>query len=119
MHCIVALLISLAVGYWLLTLAEKENGLTKILGRVIAGIIIVVSLLAPICMAACALCRHSLGAACGYSMRHHWNGGGWQGNRMWAPGMMGHKGMMPGPDSGEDKGTTNGNGSTDDKANSK
>src|ERR1039458_7295366 len=119
MHCIVAFLISLAVGYWLLTLAEKENGLTKTLGRVIAGIIIVVSLLAPICLAARALCRHSHGAACGYSMRHHWNGGGWQGNKMCAPGMMNHKDMLTGSDSGEDKRTTNENGKPDDKANSK
>jgi hypothetical protein len=66
-HQIVAFLISLAVGYWLLTLADKQNGLVKTLGQVFAGIIIVVSLLGPLGVAASAFCRHGHG---GYWQRH-------------------------------------------------
>ncbi len=60
-HHIVAFLITLAVGYWVLTLAEKQGGLTKTLGMVFAWIIIVVSLLGPVCVVASAICRHSYG----------------------------------------------------------
>ena len=73
-HPVVAYLISLAVGYWLLTLAEKQNGHTKTLGQVFAWIIIVVSLLGPVCMAASAWCRHCEGAPGSYSERGGW---GW------------------------------------------
>jgi hypothetical protein len=69
-HRIVAYLISLAVGYWILTLAEKEKDHTKVIGRVIGWIIIVVSLCVslcgPLCLAASAWCRHS-SACCSYS----------------------------------------------------
>ncbi len=80
-HSIVGYLISLAVGYWLLTLAEKENGLVKTLGRVLAGIVIVVSLLGPICKVAMGVARHSMGG--GYAMGHHG----------WGRGSWGHEGM--------------------------
>ena len=125
MHGIVAFLISLAVGFWLLTLAEKQNDYTKTLGKVFAWIIIAVSLLGPVCMASMALCRHSHGGGCGYSMWE--NGNGWHRHGMGASGMMngqcpmdekdsmmkghmgsGGKGMMD-----MDKGTT------EDKENSK
>lgn len=76
-HPIVAYLISLAVGYWVLTLADKQNGLTKTLGHVFAWIIIVVSLLGPVCLAATAWCRHSEGGRWGHSDRCSWSGGGW------------------------------------------
>jgi hypothetical protein len=81
-HSIVAFLISLAVGYWLLTLAEKQGGHTKTLGRVFAWIIIVGSLLGPVCIAAAAICRHCHGGRDGYSDRCSWNQGGWQGHGM-------------------------------------
>ena len=94
-HPIVAYLISLAVGYWVLTLADKQNGLTKTLGHVFAWIIIVVSLLGPVCVAATAWCRHSHGGW-GYSDRCSWSGGGWNRGGMDGNGMMGGECPMDG-----------------------
>jgi hypothetical protein len=74
-HHIVAYLITLAVGYWILTKAENEKDFTKIVGRVIAWIIIVVSLLGPVCAVTSAVCRNHYGAACGSAP---WTGGGWR-----------------------------------------
>lgn len=115
-HHIVAYLISMAVGYWLLTLAEKEHGLTKTLGRIVAGIIIGVSLLGPICSVAGSMCRDSNGGACGYSQgcptdkegcgRH---GMGWR-------GMMKHRGMMHGHEGMEGKGMMKDEGAMEDKS---
>jgi hypothetical protein len=87
-HSIVAFLISLAVGYWLLTLAEKQGGLTRTLGRVFAWIIIVVSLMGPLGLAASAWCRHCHGGRYGYSDRCSWHQGGWQGQGMDGACMM-------------------------------
>lgn len=119
---IVAFLITLAVGYWLLTLAEKQGDLTKTLGMVFAWIIIVVSLLGPVCVVAYAFCRHSYGGGW-----HHrgmgdccmmdgkggmkgdacpMTGGKWDGK--------GHDGMMMGKDKDKDKAA-----GTDDKDDSK
>jgi hypothetical protein len=69
-HHIVAYLITLAVGYWILTKAENEKDFTKIIGRVIAWIIIVVSLLGPVCAVTSSVCRNHDGAACG-GWHHH------------------------------------------------
>jgi hypothetical protein len=113
-HHIVAFLITLAVGYWLLTLAEKQGGLNKTLGQVFAWIIIVVSLLGPVCVVANAFCRHSYGG--GWHHRGGWHGmkddccamggpGGMKGDAcpMMGKGdkMMGHDGM--GMKMGKDK----------------
>jgi len=89
-HSVVAFLISLAVGYWVLTLADKQNGLLKTLGQVFAGIIIVVSLLAPVGVVASAFCRHSHG---GYGDSCSW-GGGWHRHGMDGCCMMGNGGSM-------------------------
>ena len=52
---IAAYLITLAVGYWVLTLAGKEKGNTQKIGQVVGWIIIVVSFFGPLCLAACHL----------------------------------------------------------------
>ncbi|HVZ81864.1 MAG TPA: hypothetical protein VHE12_13840 [bacterium] len=79
-HRIVAYLISLAVGYWILTLADKQSGFTKTLGKVVAWIILVVSLAGPLCLACQAVCCHSNPSTCHYSASCPWNGG--MGGRM-------------------------------------
>ncbi|SRR5665213_1275716 len=75
-HHIVAYLITLAVGYWILTKAENEKDFTKTIGKVIAWIIIVISLLGPVCAVTSAVCRNHYSAACasegaGGGWRHH------------------------------------------------
>lgn len=47
------LLIALAVGYWVLTLAKKENAPLDKLGRFVGGLILAVSLIGLLCVAAC------------------------------------------------------------------
>ena len=86
-HPVVAYLVSLAVGYWLLTLAEKQDGHTKTLGQVFAWIIIVVSLLGPVCMAASAWCRHANDGC--YSERGGWGERSWHHHGMGASSMDG------------------------------
>ncbi len=49
-HKIVAYLFTLALGYWVLTHAEKQAGLTQKIGKVIGWIILIVSLCGPLCM---------------------------------------------------------------------
>ena len=73
-HRIVAYLISLAVGYWVLTLADKEKNNTKKIGKVIGWIIIVVSLIGPLCLAGSAIRCVSNPAACSYSSNCPWSG---------------------------------------------
>jgi hypothetical protein len=85
-HRIVAYLITLAVGYWILTKAENEKDFTKIIGRVIAWIIIVVSLLGPVCAVTSAVCRNHDSTACG--SQNPWAGGGWSHHDMDGCGMM-------------------------------
>lgn len=65
-HQIVAYLISLAVGYWVLTLAGKEKGNNQKIGKVIGWIIIVASLFGPLCLAACHMKCVSNPAECSY-----------------------------------------------------
>ncbi len=89
-HRIVAYLIGLAVGYWVLTLAEKEKSTNKTIGKVIGWIIIVVSFIGPLCLAGSAIYCHSHGDTCSYSTACPWNGHmmGKDGKCM---GMMGDK----------------------------
>jgi len=111
-HPMVAYLLSMAVGYWVLTLADKQNGKIKTLGQVLAGIIIVVSLLGPICKAASALCCHN--GAAGYSQscpftggwRHEGMGGSCMTSQCPTDGKMDMKAMTPGDKKmDKDKGT--------------
>jgi hypothetical protein len=73
-HKIVAYLISLAVGYWFLTLAGKEKGNNQKIGKVIGWIIIAVSLAGPLCLGACHLMCHSKMDACYSSTACPWGG---------------------------------------------
>ncbi len=73
-HHIVAYLISLAVGYWVLTLASKEEKSNRTIGQVIGWAIIVVSLFGVLCLGACKLmaCHSGMGScdtsySCPYS----------------------------------------------------
>ena len=74
-HRIVAYLVSLAVGYWVLTLSDKQSGFTKTLGRVVGWIILVVSLLGPLCLAGKAVFCYSNPYNCPTSESCPWNGG--------------------------------------------
>jgi hypothetical protein len=75
-HRIVAYLIGLAVGYWVLTLAGKEKNLNKTVGQVIGWIIIVVSFVGPLCLAGSAIFCRTHSDTCSYSSGCPWNGGG-------------------------------------------
>ncbi len=97
-HKIVAYLISLAVGYWVLTLAGKEKGITQKIGKVIAWIIIVASLAGPLCMGACHLMCHSKMDACSTSAACPWGG-----HSMANCPDMGKGGMMGGQAAAGDK----------------
>jgi|GEM_PF-3587313 len=57
-HKIVAYLITLALGYWVLTLADKQTGLTQKMGKVIGWIILIVSLSGPLCMLGSCMSGH-------------------------------------------------------------
>lgn len=73
-HKIVSYLVGLAVGYWVLTLADKQTGFTKTLGKVVAWVILVVSLMGPLCLGGKALFCH-MNPSCQYSASCPWNGG--------------------------------------------
>jgi len=90
-HRIVAYLVSLAVGYWVLTLAEKEKNNTKKIGKVIGWIIIVVSLIGPLCLAGSAIHCVSSGGSCTYSSNCPWTS---HHSMMDGKGMMDGQGMM-------------------------
>lgn len=124
-HHIVAYLVSLAVGYWVFTLAEKEKGFTKTLGKVVAWTILVVSLLGPLCIAGKAIVCHAHPGSCFATEACPWGGhmGGWRGHCMEGQGgsmgmgcpemsgdkkeegsmMMKRHGMMGGMDDMKDK----------------
>jgi len=87
-HGIVAYLISLAVGYWVLTLASREKGNNQKIGKVIAWVIIVASLCGPLCMVCSRMRCASHPEACSYSSNCPWTG---------------HHGVMDGKDMMEDK----------------
>jgi hypothetical protein len=90
-HRIVAYLIGLALGYWVLTHAEKEKNKLRTIGRIIGWIIIVVSFFGPLCIAGSSLFCHSPGDACCYSSNCFW-GGHMMGKDGQCTGMMGDKG---------------------------
>lgn len=110
-HRIVAYLITLAVGYWILTKAENEKDFTKIIGKVIAWIIIVVSLLGPVCAVTSAVCRNHDGAACG--SQGPWAGGGWRHHGMDNCDMMNSQCPTEGSKTMKDQDGTSGKGKTD------
>ena len=88
-HRVVAYLISLAVGYWVLTLADKQKNLVKTVGLVIGWAIIVISALGPLCVAGSMYCRSN-------SMECHssWYCPDEKGGMKDCPGMMKGHGMM-------------------------
>ncbi|MCG3204464.1 MAG: hypothetical protein KCHDKBKB_01179 [Elusimicrobia bacterium] len=67
------LLISLAVGYAVLVFANKQERPLDILGRIIGGLIVLVSAIGLICIAACgikckmAACSKGANMSCDYS----------------------------------------------------
>jgi hypothetical protein len=94
-HKIVAYLFTLALGYWVLTLADKQVGLTQKIGKVIGWIILIVSLCGPLCMLGSCLSGH-----CG-SMDHCCSMSSMPGCQMEQGGMkdgcpMGDMGKMDG-----------------------
>lgn len=94
---ILAYLIGLALGYWVLAHAEKEKAALKTIGRVIGWIIIVVSFIGPLCLAGSALVCHNHGMDCSYSSSCPW-GGHMMGKDGQCMGMMGDKGGKDGDD---------------------
>jgi hypothetical protein len=90
-HQIVAYLIALAVGYWVLTLATKEKGNNQKIGRVIGWVIILVAAGGLVCSAACRAYCHLRSDSCTYSSACPWTGHGMAN----CPDMKG-KGMMGG-----------------------
>ncbi|OVE77293.1 hypothetical protein BVX98_03105 [bacterium F11] len=68
------LLLALAVGYWVLTVADKQKKPLDILGRIVGGIILFVSICGLLCNAICGICkwRSSSGKSCFYSAKKDW-----------------------------------------------
>jgi hypothetical protein len=87
-HHIAAYLLTLAVGYWVLTLAEKEKGLNKKIGKFVGWAILIVSLVGPLCLAASCLVCHSRGDACSTSSSCPWSGHGMMNGQGMGQGMM-------------------------------
>ena len=89
-HHIVAYLITLALGYWVLTLAGKEQKTSKTIGQLIGWAIIVVSLCGALCLGACKLMAcHSMAGSCDTSAACPYSGG----SKMACPDMKDMKGM--------------------------
>jgi hypothetical protein len=85
-HHILGYMIGLALGYWVLTHADKQKGRTKTVGMVVAGIIMAVSIIGPLCMGLCHLKCPSGSSSCPYTMKCPMDKGG--------AGMMDGQGMM-------------------------
>ena len=100
---IVAYLFTLALGYWILTLAEKEKNLNKRIGKWIGWIIMVVSICGCLCSAACHMCCHSKPGCCS-SM---WGCPMQQGGMTGGPCKMGEPGKMGGPGMQDEKDRAN------------
>ena len=64
-HGISLLMLSAAVGYWVITLAAKEKGRVKTLGNALGLLIIVISVLAFACKMK--TCSYMKGGACSFS----------------------------------------------------
>lgn len=95
-HGVAALLVSAAVGYWVLTLAAKEKEGTKKIGHFVGLIIIVVSLLGV----ACKVYFQINGGGCPPGKYY---GMGWKGKKacmMGHPGCVGGTACVPGKASG-------------------
>ena len=61
-----ALLLVLGFGYWILTLANKQDRPLDVIGRVVGGLVVLVSLVGLVCIAVCGVrygCK-SKAAAC-------------------------------------------------------
>jgi hypothetical protein len=105
---IVAYLFSLAVGYWVLALADKEKNLTKKIGKWIGWIIIVVSVCGMLC--ATAFCMKCCGG--GKCNMTKWGCPMGSKGMMDCPGKMGemgkmrHQGMRDDSNRMEDQGMT-------------
>jgi len=100
-HRIVAYLISLAVGYWVLTLAAKEKNTTRNIGLVIGWIIIAVSFIGPLCLAGSSIMCHEGSASCPTNSSYSCP---WQGGSSHCPDMMGSTDRVK--DKGMDKAKT-------------
>ena len=92
-HRVLAYLIGLALGYLVLTNADKQKGNTQLVGKAVAWIIMGVSLIAMLCIGYCSMKCSRDSADCPTSMSCPSHKEGWGGRRM-----MGHEGMMGGRD---------------------
>jgi len=90
-HCILPYLVGLALGYWVLTHAEREKATLKSIGKVIGWVIIVASVICPLCRAGAALYCRSHSDSCSYSSSCPWNGH-MMGKNDHCMGMTGDKG---------------------------
>lgn len=92
-HHIVAYLITLALGYWILTLASKEEKPNRTIGQVIGWAIIVVSIFGVLCLGACKMMAcHSYMGCCDTSYSSS-SGCPYSGGKMGCQDMQGMKGM--------------------------
>jgi hypothetical protein len=108
---IVAYLFSLAVGYWVLTLADKEKNTNKTIGKWIGWIIIVVSVCGMLCAATfCMKC-----CAGGKRNMTMWGCPMGGPGMMGAPGKMGEPGKMRRSDRMDDSNRTNDQGTAEEK----
>ncbi len=78
-------LATLAVGYWVLTLAESQKNLTKQIGKIIAWVIIAVSVMGPLCIAGSRMKCYSDPSKCASMSDCPMKKGG---SMMGGPGMM-------------------------------
>ena len=76
-HRILAYLVGLALGYWVLTLAGKEKGKNQTIGKVVGWIILVVSLMGGLCLGGSALYCGTHRDSCPYGMGCPMEKGGW------------------------------------------
>jgi hypothetical protein len=67
LHGIGGYLIGLAVGYWVLTHADKQKGRTKTVGQVVAWTIMVIALCGTLCVGYCRVLCPSDAAQCGFA----------------------------------------------------
>lgn len=88
-HGFAGYLIGLAVGYWVLTHADKQKGHTKTIGQVVAWIILVVCLSGAVCKGYCRMKCDSDAQHCDYM-----SGFPGKGPMRGCPDMMGGKDKM-------------------------
>ncbi len=73
-HHIAVYLLTTAVGYWVLTLAEKEKNNNKKIGKIIGWVIIGVSLCGCLCLAGRAVLCHPRYGQCSSFQSCPWSG---------------------------------------------